>query len=266
MGYSTSFYGTIDISPALSEDMFKYIRKFSNVRHVKRDVATIPSLNDGEGLSFCFNGNPGTDGCYYVGEDRTVDSPTSDADEPLDGLSHWCDFSVSTTGDALVWTKCSDTKNGLEWITFLIEHFLKPLGHVCNGKMECQGDEFDDQWELCVENNKVTRKEVVPTVMLYLDGNAINLIDPKNIYNVIHESTQKNLDDCVMEAFQYMKKKNYNLEVAEGHEFVLIEKLKIKQRIEIQAILAGLDPSAAADCFTFKDFYKHWKENEKIYV
>lgn len=69
-----------------------------------------------------------------------------------------------------------------------------------------------------------------------------------------------------MEAFQYMKKKNYNLEIAEGHEFVLVKKLKIKQRIEIQAILAGLDPSAAADCFSFQHFYEHWKENGTMYA
>jgi hypothetical protein len=66
------------------------------------------------------------------------------------------------------------------WMQYIIDHFLgaNPIaknanskwlaehlqGHMCNGVIEAQGEEPDDQWTIVVQNNKVTIVEQCGTL------------------------------------------------------------------------------------------------------
>lgn len=258
MGYNTDFDGEIKINPALPKDIANYIRDFSRVKHIKRDPEVVPSLNDGKGLSYCFNGNPGPDGCYYIGKDESLGT----GEEELDGLSLWCDFTVSQDGSEIMWNQSSRTIKALEWISFLINHFIAPFGHVCNGTIECCGDNFDDKWEICVENNEVTRNEIIADVQICVEGDAVSLVDPYDSGYVVYDAEDGTFFENVLDILKFIKENNYNLVVEEEEEALLVEGLHIKEKIEINAILEGVEPSIMVDKFSFVEFFKWWKEGK----
>src|SRR3970040_709835 len=65
MGYTTDFYGSFDISPALKPEHSAYLKQFAYVRHMKRDpekTALRPDpLREAVGLPV------GPKGAYFVG-------------------------------------------------------------------------------------------------------------------------------------------------------------------------------------------------------
>lgn len=42
-----------------------------------------------------------------------------------------------------------------QWLTYLIDHFLKPWGYVLNGQVSWEGEESDDQGVIHVKDNRV---------------------------------------------------------------------------------------------------------------
>lgn len=266
MGYDTNFDGSIDIQPALSKELTDYIRQFSNIRHFKRDISKIHELNGGLGLSFCLNGNPGEDGCFYIGNDLKTDLVSVSNDEVLDGLSYWCDFTVKPDGTKILWTQAGKTRCGLEWVTFMINHLIAPFGHVCNGKFECQGDNFDDKWEICVENNEVTRNDLAADVQLCVTGRSVYLIDPDDSSYIVYEGDCVTIMENVLDVFSYIKDNNYNLTMLREDELTLIEDLHIKDKLEINALLEGIEPSVLVDEFSFVEFFNMWKKDGVLTV
>ena len=88
--------------------------------------------------------------------------------------SKWCNFEPSEDGRLLTWNGAEKTKEGAQWIEYIIDHFLKPneylvadactyfkdftFNHVCNGELTAQGEDPDDRWKIVVEDNVVTVK------------------------------------------------------------------------------------------------------------
>ena len=42
-----------------------------------------------------------------------------------------------------------------QWMKWLIDTYLAPAGHVCNGEIEARGEDYDDHWFLIVRDNSV---------------------------------------------------------------------------------------------------------------
>lgn len=143
MGYNTTFDGSITVEPPLNMAEVVYLQKFAETRRMDRKR-----------------------GPYYVGEltDDIIDSNSS-GDMP--GL--WCQWVPGD--DGLEWDQGEKFYEAEAWMAYLIDHFLKPdaeasksddpqfaeftFDHVCNGEIYAEGEDSDDHWRLCVEDNEV---------------------------------------------------------------------------------------------------------------
>lgn len=158
MGYTTDFYGEIEVDPPLNEHEVSYLKDFANTRRMKRHNG--PLYVKGSG----FKGQ---------GSDADItDYNTPPAGQP--GL--WCQWVPSENGKAIAWDFGEKFYRAAEWMAFIVDllsrkrtpeellemvkqderfaHFS--FDHVLNGQIEAQGEDPDDKWRLYVENNEVS--------------------------------------------------------------------------------------------------------------
>lgn len=156
MGYTTEFEGKIKITPSLPQELVSYINKFNETRRMKRNVVILKDKYNGE---FGFNGNYGEEGEYFIGglgfmgQDR--DNTIVDYNEPpktQPGL--WCQWEVTEDGKYIQWNEVEKFYDADIWMQYIIDNFIGN-NYSCNGTINAQGEESDDQWDLIVENNKV---------------------------------------------------------------------------------------------------------------
>jgi len=158
MGYTTEFKGKIEIAPALPAELVKYINQFGDTRRMKRNSELLKKKFNGE---FGFNGGYGTDGEYFVGgggfagqaQDETIQEYNY---PPSTQPGLWCQWVVSDDGNFIEWDGSEKFYESAEWMKYIINNFIKD-GHVCNGKIEAQGEDPSDRWKLIVENNVVKK-------------------------------------------------------------------------------------------------------------
>ncbi|WP_063772022.1 MFS transporter [Kitasatospora mediocidica] len=158
MGYTTEFTGHVTITPPLNPAEIAYLRKFAGTRRMDRDNG--PYFVDGTGHA----------GQGHDPDIRTFDKPP--AGQP--GL--WCGWVPTADGSAIEWNRTEKFYDSPEWMTYLIDHFLKPgahtqsnpgfadftFNHLLNGTIDAQGEEPWDTWQLLVRDNKVSTSEPEP--------------------------------------------------------------------------------------------------------
>lgn len=108
MGYTTDFIGHVDIEPRLNEHEIAYLTAFSESRRCERpggpyDVPGNPRAEDPS----CLPGN---------GYNRP----------PLGQPSLWCDWVPCRDGCCLAYNGAERFYGAVEWLRYLIEHFLRP--------------------------------------------------------------------------------------------------------------------------------------------
>lgn len=152
MGYHTEFDGEISIEPALNQEEIDYLNAFADSRRMNRT----------KGPYHIGNGEYGQDH-----EDDIINYNRPPMGQP--GL--WCHWIPTKDGKMLVWNGAEKFYDSAEWMQYLIDHFLSPIAiaktelpflqanHVLNGKINAQGEEPSDIWQLVVENNVVNRKQ-----------------------------------------------------------------------------------------------------------
>ena len=153
MGYTTDFEGTVSIEPPLNVSEISFLTEFNETRRMHRSKG--PLFVRGSGA-------------YGQGDDEDIiDNNRPHPDQP--GL--WCQWTPSNEGHDLEWDGGEKFYNSVEWMRYIIDHFLKPgaiaknalpflqANHVCNGEIEAEGESGDDHWKLVVENNKVGEKQ-----------------------------------------------------------------------------------------------------------
>lgn len=161
MGYTTDFYGSFEVTPALSAEHAQYINLFSETRRMRRDAARLEEFEDPVRVAV---GLPlGDEGSYFVGgkglcgQDR--DSSILDYNSPpgsQPGL--WCQWVVGEQGETLEWDGGEKFYYYVEWLEYLIEHFLKPWGYAVNGEVRWVGEDDEDRGTIVAINNVVTRR------------------------------------------------------------------------------------------------------------
>jgi hypothetical protein len=153
MGYTTDFDGVVVVSPPLNATEIAYLRKFNETRHMDRERGSY------------FVDGTGDFGQGHDSDIRNYNAPPSD--QP--GL--WCQWTPSDDGETIVWDEGEKFYEAPEWMTYLIDHFLRPsaqasetndpqfagftFDHVCSGEIYAQGEDPDDKWRLVVDNNAV---------------------------------------------------------------------------------------------------------------
>lgn len=159
MGYTTDFEGFFYLNKSLTIEHHAYLTAFANTRRMERDVSKCRQMPDpirqAVGLAV------GPDGAYFVGgkgyagQDR--DPSVTDYNTPPDqqpGL--WCHWIPNPEGTAIIFDGGEKFDSYVEWIEYLIVHFLAPAGYVLNGDMLWQGEEMSDRGTIYIRNNVVT--------------------------------------------------------------------------------------------------------------
>lgn len=156
MGYTTDFWGEVQISPPLNQAEIDYLNKFNQTRRMDRQRG--PYFVDGTGS-------------YGQNHDADI----RDFNRPPTGQPGlWCQWVPSMDGTAIEWDGGEKFYESDKWMAYLIDHFLKPgaqaqhsgdpqfaeftFDHVLNGEIDAQGEDPGDRWKLVVKDNKVTVK------------------------------------------------------------------------------------------------------------
>jgi len=162
MGYTTDFNGEFNLNKPLTEAHAAYLHKFSENRRMKRNgdktAKRKDPLRDAVGLGV------GIDGGYFVGETGTcgqddgadvVDHNEPPRDQP--GL--WCQWIPTLDRKGIQWDGGEKFYEFVEWIVYLIEHFLEPWGYKLNGEVEWEGEDHGDLGQIVIEDNMVSEKQ-----------------------------------------------------------------------------------------------------------
>ena len=159
MGYQTIFNGSFETDKPLARKHFRYLEDFSLSRRMKRDSKIAEDLDDPRRLAA---GLPiGEEGGYFVGCSKETIGGDSvlDASHPPKGQPGlWCQW-IPTEDDEgntyIAWDGSEKFYHYIEWVEYLIEHFLKPWGYLLNGEVEWKGERGGDLGKIVVTNNVV---------------------------------------------------------------------------------------------------------------
>ncbi|WP_109506495.1 hypothetical protein [Nocardioides speluncae] len=167
MGYTTDFVGHVDIDPALNEDEINYLTAFSASRRFDR-----------AGGPYAVPGNPAAE---QRGETAIEAYNRSAPGQP--GL--WCQWTPCWDGCCLAFDGTEKFYSPVRWMSYLIEHFLKPgaqasrsddpqfagftFDHVLDGMIVgCRRDN-KELYSITVTNNRVRETVLRPSDTRYLD-------------------------------------------------------------------------------------------------
>ena len=170
MGYETYFKGEFQFNKPLSAAHNQYLQIFCNTRRMKRDPNklrdyTIESddvtlLEDYVRLAAGLP-SPGIDGEYFIGRPQNCgqDNDISVLEQNMPPSTQpdlWCNWIPTDDGTKIIMDDILKFNYHIEWLEYIIEHFIKPWGYQLNGKMKWQGEERRDRGVIRVWNNNVT--------------------------------------------------------------------------------------------------------------
>lgn len=148
------FWRSFGLEPAHAA----YLHAFSDTRRMRRDAsraALFPDpIREAVGLPI------GPEGAYFVGgrddfgqgEDESI---LDYNDPPYGQPGLWCQWIPSKDRTAIVWSGAEKFYYYVEWLEYLIEHFLGPWGYLLNGEVDWQGEEEEDRGTITVVENAV---------------------------------------------------------------------------------------------------------------
>jgi hypothetical protein len=163
MGYTTDFEGAFQLDKPLAQEHYAYLIAFSDTRRMKRDAARADMFPDP--IRRAVNLSIGVCGAYYVGasgmkgqdgDDSVIDYNSPPNEQP--GL--WNDW--VPTGDRLSihWNGSEKFYGYVEWIEYIIQHFLEPWGYKLNGEVMWKGESISDIGKITIKDNIVSRRSL----------------------------------------------------------------------------------------------------------
>lgn len=158
MGYTTDFSGQFTSDKTFKPKHVAYLQEFARTRRMKRNPALTEKLPDAIRIAA---GLPiGEDGAYFVGagdrfdQDRTEDIVNYNQ-PPAGQPGLWCQWTASDDGSAITWDEGEKFYNYVEWLEYLIQHFIAPWDYRLNGAIVWHGEDRDDIGQIVVTDNVV---------------------------------------------------------------------------------------------------------------
>lgn len=161
MGYSTDFTGRFDLDKPLSKEHCEYLHLFSETRRMRRNPTIAETLDDQKRAAV---GLPiGVEGGYFTGggglSGQAQDESITAYNMPPSGQPGlWCKWQPTEDAQGIEWNEMEKFYDYVQWIEYLIAHFLAPWGYVASGRVEWFGEDRDDLGAIVIENNVVTAK------------------------------------------------------------------------------------------------------------
>ena|SRR5579884_1223431 len=167
MGYVTWFMGRLKLDKPLEPHHLAYLQAFHRAQHVQWDVHLLEQepdpLREAVGLPL------GEYGCYFTGRGFKKEysyppwyyNGRAEIDPAYLGSVcpgtpyHICGWRPSEDDTELV-ASLDKFYGYIQWLHYLLDHFLLPWSYVLNGKMDWQGEEEEDMGTILVENNVIT--------------------------------------------------------------------------------------------------------------
>ena len=195
MGYNTEFEGRINTNKPMSNELIIWLDKFSKTRHYSIDTAllkesflekTIREMLPPIG-NYRENVDMGIEGKFLAHGDeyhrpKYCDNYNKPADD-CPGL--WLQWRVTEDGYGIEWDMGEKFYNYTEWLEWLILYIFEPGGYILNGKIRFQGQNYNDQGHIYVENNVVTIKynddsnAITKELIESVSGKEISINDEK---------------------------------------------------------------------------------------
>jgi hypothetical protein len=158
MGYTTQFDGQFNLSKPLTDEQGYYLDTFAATRRMKRNPDILMTQHNGQhGL----NGDYGKDGEFFclIDEDDNDDDVTGILnynEPPSTQPSLWCQWIPTEDNMGIEWDGNEKFYCYDEWLTYIIDNFLKPWGITLSGEVEFQGEDIGDTGKIIVVDNVVT--------------------------------------------------------------------------------------------------------------
>lgn len=160
MGYSTDFSGSFNLDKPLKAEHQLYLEKFNETRRMKRNPALLPTdpIRLAAGLT-----TAGVDGGYFVSAGGSYGQEHGPSvvdynDAPRDQPGLWCQWRPSEDGESIHWDGGEKFYNYVEWLEYLVKHFLGPWGYKLNGSVNWSGEDTMDVGVITVTNNVVVAR------------------------------------------------------------------------------------------------------------
>lgn len=168
MGYTTDFAGALECTPALSPAQRAYLVKFSDTRRMYRDADLCAAMPDPEReavqLPVGEHGEYFVGGGGFAGQDRDR-SITEYNSPPPSQPGLWCQWVPDESGSYIGWNGGEKFYSYVEWLQYLIDHFLTPWRVLLNGNIRWFGEEDDDRGVIEVNDSVVTTFVPEPVTM-----------------------------------------------------------------------------------------------------
>ncbi len=166
MGYTTDFVGAFELDKPMTEAQAEYLKHFNETRRMKRDPKIAELMDDpvriAAGLPIGKDAEYFTGGLGFAGQERddsVVENNSPGGDQP----SLWCQWIATKDRRGIEWDGNEKFYEYVEWLRYIIEHFLKPWGYTLNGSVKWFGEENTDIGIIEVTNNDVHARQTTIT-------------------------------------------------------------------------------------------------------
>lgn len=185
MGYTTNFIGAFTLSRKLTGPEYLYLYHFSRTRRMKREACAAAAMKDP--WRKAVNLSVGCDGEYFVnasgfagqGKDASIiEYNIPPGEQP--GL--WCKWVPETNRQHISWNGVEKFYDYVEWLEYLIEHFLDRWGITVRGIVKYYGEADEDFGFIVVKDNKV--RQIKGTIESYLDKTGDDWVVEEIIFNL----------------------------------------------------------------------------------
>ncbi len=159
MGYTTDFYGSVVIEPALNEHEIAFLKDLARTRRMDRSKGPLYIDDSGEPFG-------------QTRADDVIDYNSPPKDQP--GL--WLQWEPNDEGTELSWDGGEKFYHAEEWMMYIVHNLLGPAAleyitthsdedkrlehftcnHTVNGVIEAYGEDRQDMWRIVVKNNVVS--------------------------------------------------------------------------------------------------------------
>ncbi|MCU0541931.1 MAG: hypothetical protein MUE44_07025 [Oscillatoriaceae cyanobacterium Prado104] len=168
MGYTTTFDGIFHLNKRLFDSEVLYLLEFSRTRRMKRNPAILQAVPDPARTAV---GLPlGEEGCYFVNEKWDEDSEISIVNynrPPKSQPGLWCQWIPTDDGGGIQWNGGEKFYYYVEWLQYIINHFIEYWGYALDGEVNWQGETAGDRGMIWVANNQIIFPEGAPELLRY---------------------------------------------------------------------------------------------------
>jgi hypothetical protein len=154
MGLTTEFKGKFELDKHLDPSHLAYLSAFNRTRRMKWSETALQDRPDPIREAVALPVGP--EGAFFVGkeiEPLWEDPAISDYNSPPEGQPGlWCQWHPIDDGAALAWDGGDKFYCYVEWLQYLIDHFIQLWGYELNGEVTWES-EVQYHWSEDLQND-----------------------------------------------------------------------------------------------------------------